>query len=72
MTTTEDTAARSARLLHEAARIVAGWPRVRDRLHALHRPDPAGRCRACATQTRAAPVWPCALALLARGGDPAP
>ena len=66
---TTDDAQRGARLLHEAGRIVAGWPRVRQRLWTAHQPDPGGRCRACGTQTRPAPVWPCALALLARAGE---
>ena len=59
---------RSARLLHEAGRIVAGWPRVHERLWRAHQPDAGGRCRACSSQTRAAPVWPCALAVLAQVG----
>lgn len=66
---TADDPSRSARLLHEAGRIVAGWPRVRHRLWAAHRPDAGNRCRACGTQTRPAPVWPCALAVLVRTGE---
>lgn len=68
-TPTADDPFRSARLLHEAGRIVAGWPRVRHRLRAAHLPDPGGRCRACGTQTRPAPIWPCALAVLVRTDD---
>lgn len=65
-----DDPSRSARLLHEAGRIVAGWPRVRHRLRTAHRPDGSGRCAACGTQTRPAPVWPCTLAVLVRSEDP--
>lgn len=68
--TTTDDGLLGARLLHEAGLIVAGWPRVRHRLWSAHQPDAGGRCRACATQTRLAPVWPCTLALLARTGEP--
>jgi hypothetical protein len=54
----------SARLLLEAAEIIDGWPRVRDRLRAAHVPDRANRCRACHSPNRVAPQWPCPLALV--------
>ncbi|TWF81635.1 hypothetical protein FHX44_117580 [Pseudonocardia hierapolitana] len=54
----------------EAAEIITGWPLVRDRLRALHIPDAEGRCRGCTSQTRRAPQWPCALALVAHGEEP--
>jgi hypothetical protein len=63
MTTTH--AERNGRLMFEAAEIITGWPRARDRLRAAHVPDGRGRCRACTSQTRDAPRWPCALAVLA-------
>ncbi|TQM45657.1 hypothetical protein FB388_3057 [Pseudonocardia cypriaca] len=66
----ETLAQRNFRLIGEAAEIITGWPRVRDRLRAVHVPDAGGRCRGCTSQTRTAPEWPCALAFLARGGAP--
>jgi hypothetical protein len=71
---TETLAQRNFRLLIEAAEIIRGWPLVRERLQAAHVPDAEGRCHGCTSQTRTAPHWPCALAMLARGagaGDPA-
>jgi hypothetical protein len=68
----ETPAQRSGRLLAEAAAIVTGWPLVRDRLRAAHVPDARGRCRGCTSQTRDAPRWPCALALVAGGAGPTP
>jgi hypothetical protein len=65
----ETVAQRNFRLLFEAAKVITGWPLVRERLRAAHVPDAEGRCRACRSQTRMAPRWPCALAMLARGGD---
>ncbi|OZM81157.1 hypothetical protein [Pseudonocardia sp. MH-G8] len=56
---------RNGRLLFEAAEIITGWPLVRARLSAAHVPDARGRCRGCTSQTRDAPRWPCALAVLA-------
>lgn len=67
--TTAGDPSRSARLLREAGRIVAGWPRVRHRLWVAHQPDAGGRCRGCCTQYRPAPVWPCTLAVLVRAGQ---
>jgi hypothetical protein len=58
---------RNFRLLIEAAEIIRGWPLVRERLRAAHVPDAEGRCRACTSQTRTPPHWPCALAMLAGG-----
>jgi hypothetical protein len=63
----ETDAQRNVRLLGEAAEIITGWPLVRDRLRAAHVPDAGGRCRACTSQTRTPPRWPCALAVVARG-----
>jgi hypothetical protein len=63
---TETLAQRNFRLLLEVAEIITGWPLVRERLRAAHVPDAAGRCRGCTSQTRRAPLWPCALAMLAR------
>jgi hypothetical protein len=62
----ETLAQRNFRLIGEAAEIITGWPQVRDRLRAAHLPDAEGRCRGCTSQTRRAPEWPCALALVAR------
>ncbi|MHA6626012.1 hypothetical protein ACU61A_11310 [Pseudonocardia sichuanensis] len=70
MTTTR--AERNGRLLFEAAEIITGWPLVRGRLLAAHVPDARGRCRACTSQTRDAPRWPCALAVLAGAVRPTP
>jgi hypothetical protein len=64
----ETPAQRNGRLLFEAAEIITGWPVVRERLRAAHVPDDRGRCRACRGQTRDAPRWPCALAVVA-GAD---
>jgi hypothetical protein len=66
----ETAAQRNFRLIGEAAEIITGWPLVRERLRAAHVPNAEGRCRGCTSQTRTAPHWPCALALLARGDDP--
>ncbi len=66
----ETPAERNIRLVLEAAAIVTGWPLVRERLRAAHIPDGAGRCRACTSQTRTAPRWPCALAVVAGGVGP--
>jgi hypothetical protein len=66
----ETPAQRSFRLIGEAAEIISRWPLVRDRLRAVHVPDAEGRCRGCTSQTRRAPLWPCALALVAHGEDP--
>jgi hypothetical protein len=66
----ETPAQRSFRLIGEAAEIITGWPLVRERLRAAHVPDAEGRCRGCTSQTRTAPHWPCALALLAHGEEP--
>lgn len=52
------------RLMADAAAILAGWPRLRARLHAVHVPGPDGRCRACTSQMHRAPRWPCAIATL--------
>jgi len=67
----ETSAQRNFRLIGEAAEIITGWPLVRERLLAAHVPDAEGRCQGCASQTRRAPVWPCALALVAHGEEPA-
>jgi hypothetical protein len=61
---------RNFRLIGEAAEIVTGWPLVRERLRAAHVPDGKGRCRGCTSQMRSAPLWPCALALVAHGEAP--
>jgi hypothetical protein len=61
----ESLAQRNGRLLFEAGEIIDGWPLVRDRLRAAHVPDDQGRCRGCTSQTRTAPRWPCALAVVA-------
>jgi hypothetical protein len=66
----ETPAQRSFRLIGEAAEIISRWPLVRERLRAIHVPDAEGRCRGCTSQTRRAPQWPCALALVAHGEDP--
>jgi hypothetical protein len=63
----ETIAQRNGRLIVEAAEIITGWPLVRNRLRAAHVPDDKGRCRACTSQTRTAPHWPCVLAVVARG-----
>lgn len=63
----ETPAQRNVRLFAEAAEIITGWSLVRERLRAAHVPDADGRCRGCASQTRTAPHWPCALALVAHG-----
>ncbi|WP_214400999.1 hypothetical protein [Pseudonocardia lacus] len=52
--------------LTEAARIVAGWPRVLTRLLDTHVPGPDGRCRGCTSQVSLPPRWPCALTEFAR------
>jgi hypothetical protein len=67
---TETLAQRNFRLLIEATEIITGWPLVSERLRAAHVPDSEGRCRGCTSQTRTAPLWPCALAMLARGSGP--
>jgi hypothetical protein len=66
----ETPAQRNFRLIGEAAEIINGWPLVRERLRAAHVPDAEGRCRGCTSQTRRAPDWPCALALVAHGEEP--
>jgi hypothetical protein len=66
----ETPAQRNFRLIGEAAEIITGWPLVRERLRAAHVPDAEGRCRGCTSQTRTAPKWPCALALVAHGEEP--
>lgn len=66
----ETPAQRNFRLFGEAAEIITGWPLVRERLRAAHVPDGDGRCRACTSQTRTAPRWPCALAVVAHGEAP--
>jgi hypothetical protein len=66
----ETLAQRNFRLIGEAAEIITGWPRVRDRLRIVHVPDAEGKCRGCRSQTHRAPEWPCALALVANGGAP--
>jgi hypothetical protein len=58
---------RSARLLAEAAVIITRWPRVAHRLRSAHVPDGDGRCTGCAGPVRAAPTWPCALAVVSGG-----
>jgi hypothetical protein len=66
----ETPAQRNFRLIGEAAEIITGWPLVRERLRVIHVPDAGGRCRGCTSQTRRAPEWPCALALVAHGEEP--
>jgi hypothetical protein len=66
----ETPAQRNFRLIGEAAEIITRWPLVRERLRAAHVPDAEGRCRGCTSQTRTAPEWPCALALVAHGEEP--
>jgi hypothetical protein len=66
----ETPAQRNFRLIGEAAEIITGWPLVRDRLRAIHVPGRDGRCQGCTSQTRTAPEWPCALALVAHGEEP--
>lgn len=51
--------------LHDAAIILAGWPRLVARLRADHVADLDGRCRGCRSQVQVAPRWPCAIAALA-------
>ncbi len=61
----ESLAERNGRLIGEATEIISGWPLARERLRSAHVPDGSGRCRGCTTQTRTAPRWPCALAVVA-------
>jgi hypothetical protein len=51
--------------LDEAVAIVAGWPRVVERLLAAHVAGGDGRCVVCGGNGRPAPRWPCSVAELA-------
>jgi hypothetical protein len=52
--------------LTAAAGIIAGWPRVLNRLLDAHVARPDGRCRGCTSQVSLPPQWPCTLTDLAR------
>ena len=55
--------------MSEAAAIIAGWPRLWATLLVEHVEGPDGRCRGCPGTVRAAPRWPCRLAVLAETAE---